>query len=554
MRLYFVFLICLPIIVKAGTLDEIIVTANRSNARTLLPAVELDRRQIQRRAPIALTDIVAGLPSVGVRTNSRGEAVIRIRGSEERQTALFLDGAPLNVPWDGRVDMSSLPADIVERAMVIHSAAPIEYGANAVLGVVDLSTRTSCEELCSARVERGEDGIQTYNLIGGKALQELSFVAAANYRVRDGEAVADSSSIPFAAISNGRRINTDNESVGFWGSVGYEGSRVDARVSQLFVDSSRGIAAAGHLDPASTNPRYWRYPDWRLSQTTLNSGVSATDRVKIRNTVWFQKFTQTIDRYADAAYSNMVEREEDRDTTLGARFAVYVDSEKFSYRLIGSFQQTEHQQVDTDITTGMRGGKKFFKQRLLSLGGELDFSPFEKVNISLGGSYDKSATPEAGGREPQRDLEDWAASLLSAWQVNDELTISSSIGRRTRFASLRELYGESLGTFLLNPGLQPETALLADISFDWQPDSLPFQLNVTPWVTRIQNALGRRQVGSKRQRWPWAIAFGQKNRCREPCPITHGDHNKTFTYRHNIVSIYMVCQVYQKSGNGVVVR
>ena len=325
-------------------------------------------------------------------------------------------------------------------------------------------------------------------------------------------------------------------------------------MSQLFVDSSRGIAAAGHLDPASTNPRYWRYPDWRLSQTTLNSGVSATDRVKIRNTVWFQKFTQTIDRYADAAYSNMVEREEDRDTTLGARFAVYVDSEKFSYRLIGSFQQTEHQQVDTDITTGMREGKKFFKQRLLSLGGELDFSPFEKVNISLGGSYDKSATPEAGGREPQRDLEDWAASLLSAWQVNDELTISSSIGRRTRFASLRELYGESLGTFLLNPGLQPETALLADISFDWQPDSLPFQLNVTPWVTRIQNALGRKQVGSKRQRWPWAIAFGQKNRCREPCPITHGDHNKTFTYRHNIVSIYMVCQVYQKSGNGVVVR
>jgi hypothetical protein len=52
--------------------------------------------------------LLAALPSVGIHTNSRGETVLRLRGSDERQTSIFLDGTPLTVPWDGRVDLSSL--------------------------------------------------------------------------------------------------------------------------------------------------------------------------------------------------------------------------------------------------------------------------------------------------------------------------------------------------------------------------------------------------------------------------------------------------------------
>ena len=68
-----------------------------------------------------------------------------MRGSEERQTAVFLDGAPLVVPWDGRIDLGLIPAGLIGRIEIRKGAVPIEYGTNAVAGVVDLQSRSGAE-------------------------------------------------------------------------------------------------------------------------------------------------------------------------------------------------------------------------------------------------------------------------------------------------------------------------------------------------------------------------------------------------------------------------
>ena len=146
-------------------IDELVVTAPPAQRRALQPAVEMDRPQISERAPVALTDIFKGMPSVGIRTNSRGEAVLRLRGSEERQTGIYLDGAPLSVPWDGRVDLSALPAGLVDSVRVIVSAAPIEYGPNAVLGIVDIRTPVRAEPgLSSLQAGAGTQGARSVSV------------------------------------------------------------------------------------------------------------------------------------------------------------------------------------------------------------------------------------------------------------------------------------------------------------------------------------------------------------------------------------------------------
>ncbi len=59
-------------------------------------------------------------------------------------------------------------------------------------------------------------------------------------------------------------------------------------------------------------------------------------------------------------------------------------------------------------------------------------------------------------------------SVLGAprWHPNDRWQVAGTLGQRTRFPSLRELYGEALGQFLVNPGLHPETAILGDLTFE----------------------------------------------------------------------------------------
>ena len=105
----------------------IVVTANPSAGRVLPPTAEIGEDALLERQPRAVAEALRGLAGVSARTNSRGETVARVRGSEERQTQVFLDGAPLAVPWDGRADIGIIPAGLIGSIRVIKGAAPIEF-------------------------------------------------------------------------------------------------------------------------------------------------------------------------------------------------------------------------------------------------------------------------------------------------------------------------------------------------------------------------------------------------------------------------------------------
>ncbi|HSD68938.1 MAG TPA: TonB-dependent receptor [Woeseiaceae bacterium] len=478
-----------------SNIDEITVTAPARDKRALAPAVELDRARIAEIAAVALTDIFKTVPSVGIRTNSRGEAVLRLRGSEERQTGIFLDGAPLSVPWDGRVDLSALPAGIVEQVRVTASAAPIEYGANSVLGVVDIRSPVSPEPgLLSLQAEAGTAQSGSLGASFGAKAGGMDWLFGGGYRRIGGEAVASTSVIPYATVTDGERINTDLESSSLFVAAGKDFTQGSARLSLFSVAAERGIASQGHIDPDSGSPRYWRYPRWRFDQLTLNSTVNVGAGMGLRSTVWFQHFEQTIDQYTDDSYTLLESSEDDKDKTLGLRLVLERPQDRFDVRLIGNAQVTTHDQLDTDYAAGIQGPLQSYRQDIFSIGAEVDTAIVDKVKLSTALSYDLATTPETGGRDPQEDLSDWAASMALRWNPVDAWQITGSLGQRTRFPSLRELYGVALGQFVVNPALQPETALLGDVSFERNSRGGELRLRVTPWTLHIDDTLSQRFV------------------------------------------------------------
>jgi outer membrane receptor protein involved in Fe transport len=142
----------------------------------------------------------------------------------------------------------------------------------------------------------------------------------------------------------------------------------------------------------------------------------------------------------------------------------------------------------------VNGTKKDFQQDLYSFGWEIDKALYENMNVSLGISYDQSETPKTGGNEPQKDLSEWAGNVAMEWKIQPNFIISATVGKRTRPPTLRESYDTSLGKFLLNPMLREETATLSDIAFEWFPENYPIKLSLTPWTTKIDDALSRRIV------------------------------------------------------------
>ncbi len=486
-------------------LDEISVTAARAKDRVLQPAQILTEEAIERRQPTDFTEVFRAVMGVGIRTNSRGEAVLRLRGSEERQSQIFIDGAPISVPWDGRADLSLFPASFIRKVSIIKSAAPIEYGANAVLGVVDISTFETADDFkLSARTELGTHGARLLEGEVSVPIAGASLQLGGNHFSRDALAVASREAVPFDPLLGDGRTNTDLESTSFFGAVALERDWGSFRVSAFDIEAEKGIAAAAHLDPAEDSPRFWRYPEWHMTQISLAGDVKLGADTKLRVNSWHQRFAQKIVSYSDISYSQAEEQQDDRDRTYGGRMTLSHDWRHLTTRLVASAQESTHTETETDPLANTSGNAERFRQRLFSIGGEVDIPLTDTVKSSFSLAHDRASTPLTGGRPIQPAISNWATAGALEWLATPELTVTATLGQRTRFPTMRELYGNALGRFLLNPDLKPETALVGDMTFAWAPAALPFELKITPWFTRIDDTLSQRNVRvdgvSRRQR------------------------------------------------------
>src|SRR5439155_11463733 len=66
---------------------------------------------------------------------------VSIRGSEANEVAILVDGMPLTRAAAGVIDLSALSVAGLERVEVWRGVPPIEYGAEAVGGAINLVTR-----------------------------------------------------------------------------------------------------------------------------------------------------------------------------------------------------------------------------------------------------------------------------------------------------------------------------------------------------------------------------------------------------------------------------
>lgn len=497
--------------------DTIVVTAARTEHRVMAPSLVLDGVALDERAPQAVADIFRSVPGVSMRVNSRGEAVVRIRGGEERQTSIFLDGAPLVTPWDGRVDLALLPAGLVRQVSVGKGAAPLEYGANAVAGVVDLNSVLAGDRFSvRAETQAGTGGIGSGSMIAAAPLGSgFSLVAGGALVSRDSERIANSSAVRFDPATDRRRTNTDLDGVSTFGALGYEDGANGIRLSWLHADVERGIAPQGDLDPALASPRYWRYPRWSLDQLTLGGRLRVTDGITLGATGWQQWFGQTIHAYRDNGYTTLRGRERGDDRTTGLRTTLTGDWGATVLRLSGTAQASTHFQRDAATSTGQASGfvdgpELRYRQRLYSMGGELDRKLGRHLDATLGVGIDRSETPLTGDKPAQKPTDAMSFYGALRYAASHDVRLTASLGRRARFPSPRELFGEALGRFLVNADLKPEQALLGDLSAQWHISDAT-KLETTFWFSDNDGTISQRIMlvdgVNRRQRYNMAGSF-----------------------------------------------
>jgi iron complex outermembrane receptor protein len=124
---------------SAVVLEELLVRVGRPVATAGGVSAVVVRIDPVRMPPAPTLDqALRSVPFVQVRSNSRGEAQLSLRGAEARQVAVLVDGVPLSLGWDGRADLAGIPVGGAGSITLVRGLSSVLHGPNVLGGVVEV--------------------------------------------------------------------------------------------------------------------------------------------------------------------------------------------------------------------------------------------------------------------------------------------------------------------------------------------------------------------------------------------------------------------------------
>ena len=429
-------------------------------------AVRLDSLRL---APVpSLAQVLREVPVIHVRTNSRGEAEITMRGSESRQVAVLVDGVPLTLGWDSRTDVSVVSALAPRELTIVRGLSSVLYGPNTLGGIVELNVAAGDlpSQPRSAQWSAGVDHVGGYGLSGTfaqpipSAAGQWLLRGGAGYRSSPGATLADGVSEPVPA-GDGLRLNTDVAQVDGFLSARYSAENgAWASFSGSVYRAERGVAA----ELGVAEPRLWRYPLVARGIAAISAGTGHHDtpfggRGDLEASFGIDIGRTEIDGYDSRAYENVIEEEDGDDRTFTARLlGDHTLGARGDLRGAFTYADVSHEERLTDEAAAE------YRQRLWSVGLESAWhivadgaGVLDNLRLSAGAVFDMADTPETGGRPALDRLDDWGGRIgITAAVSGGDALLHAGASRRARFPALRELYSGALGRFEPNPHLSPE--------------------------------------------------------------------------------------------------
>ncbi|MDP3937577.1 MAG: TonB-dependent receptor [Deltaproteobacteria bacterium] len=126
------------VVATASKIEESV--AHTGSSVTIISREDIDRRNAQ-----TVTEMLRDVPGVTIQRSGGSPGTfsqVRIRGSNDNQVTVLVDGARVNDLFrGGGFDFGLMPTDNVERIEVVRGGASALYGSDAIGGVINIITR-----------------------------------------------------------------------------------------------------------------------------------------------------------------------------------------------------------------------------------------------------------------------------------------------------------------------------------------------------------------------------------------------------------------------------
>ncbi|MFC1501908.1 TonB-dependent receptor domain-containing protein [bacterium] len=428
---------------------------------------------------------------------------LSIRGSENSQVLVLLDGQRLNSSQDGTVDINTIPLEALERIEIIRGGHSAIYGTDAIGGTVQLITRESISPKgysLGIRSTLGSFGTRGYSIWGSHRIGIFQYFINYNNLHSKGN-------FPYPDPADGKELFRANN---------------DINENSLFIKSKIQISNKGFIKGIYQSLRskrgaagsiYWPSPEARRNENkhliSLHFQNQFTDRFLLKT----KAYTQISDHIFEDP-NGWPSNSHHENNTIGfdaqGRWTVLPNI------LINLGGEVRNDQVEsTDVGTKDRMMKSIFIQSELDMpsifsipGNRIKWIPVLRWDhYSDAGSQ---VSPKIG--------------MMIKCNKSNTLRIRGNIGQAFRVPTFNDLYWPEDMYTKGNPNLKAEVSTNWDIGFVYQVFFTGlFQWEMSYFKNDVQNLIQWQPASD----WKWSPVNIGKSR------ITGIENSCTFRFPNN---------------------
>lgn len=498
-----------------------------------------DIRQFNRET---LDKAVTLVPGVSTSlAGGRNETNIWIRGFDRWRVPLSIDGIPIYLPYDNRVDFGRFATADVSEIQVTKSFTSVIDGPGALGGAINLVSRQVTRPFeGDARVGASFDQNGAYNgivtdIFAGSKQDNWYIQGSGTENYRSHWRLSDDFK-PGSFENGGNRDHSGSQDYKVNFKVGYTPNATDEySINVIHQEGDKDTPFQDTRLPAS-QAKFWTWPDWDKQSVYWLSKTAIDDLgsyVKVR--AYYDRFYNVLDIWDNANFNTM--------KSTSAQISTYDDraaggSVELSKVLLGGMDVVRtafHYRWDQHNSQAQTNGNpgQWYKQPWLedaentySVAFENIFHPSQAWDITLGASYDyrqmlkaddwntlpaiKGVVPAPYGilvNYPTADKRAVNPELAVAYHYSGTGVVHASLSERTRFPTLFEMFSSRFGTSTGNPTLRPEKSV--------------------NWETGIADTLGSTHLGAN-------VFYSRMMDAIEPVSVYFPSLGKSYNQNRNI--------------------
>ena len=458
-------------------LGEVVVSGKGEALSQATTVTEVTEEDIEAWGVQTVGEALDLIPGVDVQVGGKGQSHVTIRGFRQDDLKVLIDGVPAHETYYRTLDLSALPVDAISKITVTKGASSVLYGANTMGGVINIITKKGGKEPFTEFTSSfGDYGTQHYTLNHGATKGKFNYWLTYGFQESDGFRLSHDFNEKSSHHGEGSDYNEDG---GKRDLSDYRKHTINAKVGyEPDADTKLYLSFDYHNNERGCPTefgRYWSLTKWDQWHLNLVGEKKINDLVTVKARGFYVDHEDSLEDVSwDANHTTgrkWFEQSSYDDYSVGGELHTYLDFGKWSLLKMGfNYIRDNHKQQDyfDGDCFGVKKGwdtpgqqpEEEYEADTYTFALENEIKATDRLSFVFGLSYDYY-DPRKAHDQPVPDSVDTINPQGGAvFKLTDDTTLHASIGKKTRFPHLKELYSKHAGG---NPNLKEQEAMTYEV-------------------------------------------------------------------------------------------